>query len=656
MPLPPGPRPLVTTAALVGIFGCSLALAWAVTRSRLPAELGPLSAPRAFGDLKVRIPKAYRVVENTGRAGGAAGGEELGTPLMVASDPQPVTVVRSAQGETDVVEGGRKLSAYMVTPEVMMPPSQVMADYFRVDKAETMEVAGYPGLWAGLGYQLKGEGAKGKAEPRMRFKLIAATTLPSGRVVLLTLGGPGQLVHADVELLQRVAKSMSVEGEGAAVSAGGDAFDVLRYRSVLSPVTLALSGDFAAGQARPTTRRGAVESGAIGIIYADTEGQVATVEVIPVYLPPQGAQEGRGASGKAELEDTQAGRKEEAGTEDELTAAFLARAYAASHDRLLTSVTAKQVARGRLLLTPSRRESTVVRAMAVSSEESPLGALIVVRAPVAMESVVNRLLNRAADRLTFDRRSDDLEALASAGRSLSAQALSVAPFSGALIFREMGTGTVCGWTTYTDSTIKSRREGDALHPVSGALRKASVSGGIATVSLTQSVSLEGIEQEVWSASALVPVASGRVPEVAGNATQNLDAFESLKYAKTYVPAPRLFPTLGAGSAEPALVVTDHLPGVDTLRLGPPSFWVVLSVPLASSGGTRTVLLRPLGSPYTLLARYKVDAGVGETEGGGRLVSLDVSPLLQAVPLPPDHPLPALDGESGEDVKGSAKPE
>jgi hypothetical protein len=478
------------------------------------------------------------------------------------------------------------------------------------------------------------------ATPSLFFRLYAVATLPSGRVLTLTLEGPGQFTRPDLELLERVAKTISTPSEPAPPSASDDAFDILKYRSVISPLTLAQSGDFASPSASsptspsPSSQPVSAGIGALNIIYTDADQQVATFQILPIYLPalpPEGP----------------TGDVPDAGSDDEPRAFYYARLYANSHDSALNNLTLRRVTRSRILLTPERRVGTVIRAMTVSSESSPLAALIVGRAPVSMENALTRLLNRAADRLTFDRRTDDISALVAAGSVLSQRSLAVSADDSVLIYRAFSDPSrPLGLTRYSDGTITSRRVPDELHPLAAATRTASRQGNLTTLTFSQSIRLDNSFQEVYRTTSPAPdLPLSHSPEdatlpssfPAAPSSSASDPYEAIRHAQTYIPGPRLFPALATATSDPVLLVTDHLPGLDTLRYAPPRFWLVLAVPLARSsvGATQTILLHPLASPYTLLARYQLQPG------NPVLTAVDVPPFFQAVPLPPDHPIPSL---------------
>lgn len=587
-----GQRPVITLIALTGVLAATLGLAAWLTTSRRAAEAIKLGPAVSVGDVTIAVPEGFRRDAQTRPAGTDDGGV-----MLVASDPAAITSDPAAPEKDTFYLGGRGVEVSLSSPPRFVPPGEFLSEFARVPRgaSEPMSLGGHPGVLASAQFQLRGESDPAR---RSRFGLLAAATLPSGRVVSVVLAGPGRPTGRDRELIERIAATLSVRSEPQPTTPHGseDPFASLRARPVVSPL------EASADPQRPVSRR----------LVVPYSGQVATLEVFPVYLPPAPGGEEQGSSEAAEA---------------------VTRWVAGTQDAALRSAVFRRLTPTRVLLTPEARGEHLVRGLIVTSPTNPgLAALLVMRGPVELDGEMARLLNRAADRLVFEARADDLATLVSAGTELAAKARAAATIEPlTLAFRRPGDGpgtapaAVSRITAEGGGTVDTRRVQRPLRPVSRSLRTAkALPGGSATVF---------VSRQAWDGQRFVDVRAEtlQVPALsalpAAAPTSAAELARALAGGRTYVPGHRLMAALAQAGDAPAILVTDALPGADFEAL--PPLWVVLVAPMPeapatapTAGATRAVVVYPMGASRPLIARFDAE---------GRLTGLDLPGDLLGTP-------------------------
>lgn len=585
--------PVIRVVILVGVLAAMLGLAAAVGRPRLAATEVPMSAARTFatedpnglGGISVALPSKWRAetrVSNAVRGGVLLEAKENG------SAPRP--------GTNLAPEGPRTLTIEVYPQTSVLPPRTFVEERLGIRQpVEWVKVGGHAGVLTGVAYNLSGRG-EGSEELKSgwAFDLVAAATVPSGRVLVVRLQGPGRGSPGDARVLRRVVDSLRVLGAGDSAGGGGlgsDALDRLRSRPVTSPV--GLLSEWAAG------REGV---GGVGprlkqVAVVPLPGDVVTIEQFPVYLPA-------------------APTDGEGGDLSEHPAVSAALAMAGAHDARLLSATVRRLSSTRLLLMAEpggpRAPVAGLVVFADGAGVAPLAALLVARGQTGGGTDLARQLNRAADRLVFAPHSDDLVQLLVAGQQVAVGraaewgAEEILPLFavGARVSSEDVPEVMV--RIAADGTVDMRRAAPAPERMLRAERRGP--GGTLTVMSMRQVNLSGTFGDVLSRQFTLPPRL----ETPAEGSPSVDLLSPSRYVR----GNELIGRAWLAGARPALVVSDAVPPMDLDTEGLFSF--VLIQPLGGGREQRRYALHVLGSGRVMVAEFDGRGGLVSYEEPGRL--------------------------------------
>jgi hypothetical protein len=566
--LPPMPRDDATRrmllfGALIGVLAASLVGADLISRNRTADTRVRLNKTLTYGELTIALPSGFQPT-------GEPVEEFAGEPVIFSAVqrlPRP-----PSRDVADAVAGDRRISVLLERPPRLMPPAQYLNEVYRAPVLQTRPFK--VGPYAGGALFLNVRDAepppgndtpvmRAPADPTRTFVLLASATLPSGRVLTLRLTGPGAGTRGDIALLTRVAESIALASEPLVPP---DPLERLRDRplpSVLSHMDL--------GQLQGRPRLSEV------VVVADGgSGDIAVIEVLPVPFPV-----------------------------DPEKAEPFARKLAELYERPLVDAKAIRVTDSRLLLSPKRNQQFALKAMAVTTRGG--SALLMGRGGPGSEERLRILLNRVADRLTFEPHTEDFAVLSEAGHRL-ARSLSTLSTPESLVLHWQrdagGPGTLgtFGWTHIDGpaGTLENRRRQSPLLFVSRSLRSAR-SGPGGTTQLFRRwdafVPNSGFQSVLALESTLPPAQETPATEF------------DLAGRGQLVPGHRLLALLASAERVPAIVITDSLPllDLDTRDIRLP----VLLAPAPQ--GTRAWFIHLLGSGQTVLVRYDAAGNVAAIE-------------------------------------------
>ncbi|MFN4244345.1 MAG: hypothetical protein ACK4PI_14045 [Tepidisphaerales bacterium] len=454
MPVRDGRAAWARVAVLTAVLGLLLAWAWWISRGRagiaawdgavgLEQGLGTAGwGPRAtyasrdvngLGGLSLTLPAGWRA-------------ESLSTDAWRGG-----VLVRAREG--GVWGRGRELTVEVYPQVAVLPPAAflvrrlgVTVGFERVEEAGTVWAVAGVRYTSGRGPRSGGEGASvesGGGRGAERFEWVAVTVVPSGRALVVRLGGPGGGELADAVLVRGVLRRIDVAEWASAASATLDAAAV-SLRPLAMPTSVLAEWGLASARQGGGERAGdGLGSRLKQVVVLGGRGRgtpsegVVTVEVFPVVVP-----------GWPQSLDTADG------TEHPTVRAL--RTMAGGHDARLLEGHVQRLTATRLLVTPKSAHSTAgdggggeevgllagefpVAAMLVGSEGAglgPLAALLVARgegdaaggaaggAPGGAGgggTGLLRALSRVAERVTFVPHAEELSSLLEAGGRLAAQ-------------------------------------------------------------------------------------------------------------------------------------------------------------------------------------------------------------------------------------------
>lgn len=602
-------RPLLRFFALAAVLGIVVAVALSIGKARTVATLIPLAPPKSFAShvlpgyptVSIALPKSWNVEPLSPRT-------PYGGPFLLATESGTAPRTGTSLAPT----GPRKFTAEIYRPSSILPPLTFLQHAFGFrSSGQRLTVAGYPSVVIGLAANNPGDTDSDSPTPNSSsspwtFRFIAATTLPSGDILLLRLEGPGRGADTDSQLFSRLLASISLPDSPLQSSLSSDALDALRTHPVLPPSDIA----------RPSSRSSPYRTREHAIL--STPSDILTVELFSSYLPPLPPLTADPAS------------PPDPKTLDNLPAIAAFRDIATSHDNRFLAAIPSRISPTRTILSlPDNLATPPIMALAVYADASPnatLAAILIARGQTSSPADLARLLNRAADRLTFAPSSDDLPAFLAAGQSLATAASTLILEDVNLAFSPSATTSpplapFALARVLPDGTLESRRSAPAPERILRTAR--SIPGNQVTITTVRQIASGRQFVDVLTRTFTIP---SNYLDVAPSQPDTAPAFDLLNTSR-YVPGHRLLQALPLVGDTPAILVTDLVPLLDLDTQSRFSFLLVQPYPPLTTRDRKTFALQVLGTGRTLLATY---------DASGKLLELSMPDYARGLPVSPDQ--------------------
>jgi hypothetical protein len=588
-------RDLLRLLALAGVLALVVAVAASLGRSRTVATRIPLAPSRSFTThalpgfpaVALSLPRDWSVVASTPTS-------PYGGTFLTATEDG--TAPRT--GTSLAPEGPRRLVAELHRLPSIIPPLTYLQNQLGLrGNGERVSIAGLPGVAIGLAANSSAAGQD--ATSPWVFSFVAATTLPNGDLLVLRLEGPGRGADTDAQLFNRLLDGVSLPAR-IPTAAQLDPLDSLRTHPVYPP-----SATFPPNRARE-----------VAVLGSDSD--VITIELFSTLIPP--------------LPPASAAEVPAAGEPPESQpAAYSAlREIAIAHDSRFAAAVVRRLSSTRVLLTlPDAASTPPVAALAVCADAAPsttLAAVLIARGQSNAATDLSRLLNRAADRLTFSPASDDLPALLSAGDAL-ARAAAKPPVTELnlafeIIPKAPDAAPIALIRITEDGMVESLRPSRPPHRI---VRSAKPSpGNTVTVTTSRQVSSGDDYVDVLPRSFTIPTdylsTSPGAPDGSAPGT-SLDLLSTSRY----IPGHRLLQSLPLLETDSAIVVSDSFPFVDFDTHSRFSFILISKLAKVSGSDRQTYAMQSLGTGRSLLVSFAPDRKLAEVEVPGQFLGQPISP-------------------------------